>query len=132
WLSVAVWRAGDARARLPERPPPPPRLPPRRSAGSACAIRRLRGDEPVSFVLYDVPHLAGRPTADRPYADRRQLLEDLDLTGPAWQTAPSFPRSEAAGVRSAARAQGLPAVTARRLAAPYQAGRSPDWIRVEV
>ena len=82
------------------------------------------------FVLYDVLHLDGRPTVDRPYTERRALLEELALNGAAWQTAPSFPRSEVAAVRAAGRAQGLPAVVAKRRSAPYRPGRSPDWVSV--
>jgi bifunctional non-homologous end joining protein LigD len=101
-----------------------------RSGPSESVVRRLRRDHPVVFVLYDVLHLDGRPTVDLPYTERRALLAGLELNGAAWQTAPSFPRSEAAAVRAAGREQGLPAVLARRLAAPYRAGRSPDWISV--
>jgi len=115
-----------------DRRPDPARLARRLEADSESVIRRLRRDEPVIYVLYDVLHLDGRPTTDSPYAERRALLEDLGLNGSAWQTAPSFPRSEAAAVRAAAREQGLAGVVAKRLAAPYRTGRSPDWVFVPV
>jgi len=111
------------------RPDPAP-LARRMETDSESVIRRLRRDEPVIFVLYDVLHLDGRPTVDRPYAERRALLEELRLDGASWQTAPSFPRSEAAAVREAGRTQGLPAVLAKRVTAAYRAGRSPDWVLV--
>jgi bifunctional non-homologous end joining protein LigD len=130
--SRAVVLDGELIALGPDRRPDPARLARRAEEDSESAIRRLRRDEPVIYVLYDVLHLDGHPTADRPYAERRALLEDLGLHGAAWQIAPSFPRSEAAAVRVAAREQGLPAVLAKRLAAPYQPGRSADWISVPV
>src|SRR5215470_17671407 len=110
--------------------PDPARLARRLEAGSDSAVRRLRRDEPVIFVLYDLLHLDGRSTVDRPYAERRRELASLSLDGAGWQTAPSFPRAEAPAVRAAARGQGLPAITARRLAAPCTPGRSPDWVSV--
>ena len=106
------------------------RLGRRAEAESDSVIRRLRRDEPVIFVLYDLLYLDGHTTAGLPYAERRGLLESLALDGPAWQTAPAFPRDQAAAVREAARAQGLPSIVAKRLAAAYQPGRQPDWVAV--
>jgi bifunctional non-homologous end joining protein LigD len=121
---------GELVALGPDGRPDPARLARRVEATSESVIRRLRRDEPVIFVLYDVLHLDGRPTTDLPYAERRGLLTDLDLAGPAWQTAPSFPRTEAAAVRTAARQRGLPAVVAKRLDSPYHPGRSPNWLAI--
>jgi bifunctional non-homologous end joining protein LigD len=118
--------------------PDPARLARRTEAGAGkgsraeSAIRRLRRDEPVILVLYDLLHLDGHPTVDLPYSRRRALLAELALDGAGWQTAPCFARSEASAVRAAGRARGLPAVVARRLDAGYRAGRSPDWIWVPI
>jgi bifunctional non-homologous end joining protein LigD len=95
---------------------------------SESVLRRLRRDEPALLVLYDVLHLGGHATVDLPYAERRARLEELALDGAAWQTAPSFPAAQAADVRAAARAQGLPSIVAKRVKAPYRPGRHPDWI----
>jgi bifunctional non-homologous end joining protein LigD len=108
------------------------RLGRRAEAESESVIRRLRRDEPAVFVLYDVLHLDGRTTIDLPYSDRRGLLEELALNGPAWQTAPTFPAGEATAVRAAARTQGLPAIVAKRVSSPYRPGRQPDWVAVTV
>jgi bifunctional non-homologous end joining protein LigD len=128
--SRAVVLDGELVALGAGRRPDPARLAHRLDAESDSAVRRLRRDEPVIFVLYDLLHLDGRSTTDRPYAERRRGLESLGLDGAGWQTAPSFHRAEAPAVRAAARDQGLPAVTARRLAAAYTPGRSPDWVSV--
>jgi bifunctional non-homologous end joining protein LigD len=115
-----------------DRRPDLARLGRRAEAESESVIRRLRRDEPAVFVLYDLLHLDGRPTADLPYSSRRALLEDLGLNGPAWQTAPSFPAGEATAVRAAARTQGLPSIVAKRASSPYRPGRHPDWLAVPV
>lgn len=37
-------------------------------------------------MLFDVVHLGGRLLTKLPYAERRGLLENLGLAGPAWST----------------------------------------------
>jgi bifunctional non-homologous end joining protein LigD len=113
-----------------EQRPDTARLGRRAEAESDSVIRRLRRDEPVIFVLYDLLYMDGRPTVDLPYAERRGLLESLSLNGPAWQTAPAFPRDQTTAVRQAARSQGLPSVVAKRVTAAYRPGRQPDWLAV--
>ena len=76
--------------------------------------------------------LEGHPAVDRPYAERRRLLESLGLAGPAWQVPGSHPGAGPA-LLAAAAAQGLPGVVAKRLTSPYRAGPAPeDWILVPV
>lgn len=99
----------------------------RRDAGGSRSAQRRN---PVTYVAFDVLHLDGRPTADRSYAERRRLLDSLDLRGPYWQAAPWF-EGDGDAVARAARDQGMPGVVAKRLDAPYRpARRSMSWIEV--
>ncbi|NUP47711.1 MAG: DNA ligase [Catenulispora sp.] len=94
---------------------------------------RLSRTNPASYLIFDLLHLDGRSTLDLPYADRRELLESLELAGPHWQTPPAFPDTPVADVLAAARAAGLEGVVAKRLDSPYRPGlRSPDWRKVKI
>jgi bifunctional non-homologous end joining protein LigD len=39
---------------------------------------------PVTFVAFDLLHLDGQDLTSRPLVERKQLLDDLQLVGPAW------------------------------------------------
>jgi bifunctional non-homologous end joining protein LigD len=83
-------------------------------------------DGPV-FLAFDLLWLDGRPTTDLPYADRRDLLEGLDLNGPRWQSPPYFPGSGRLALDTA-REQGLGGVVAKRLDSVYEPGAvSRNW-----
>jgi bifunctional non-homologous end joining protein LigD len=99
--------------------------------GSEAA--RLARSHPATYLIFDLLHLDGRSTLDLSYLDRRELLETLELSGPNWQTSPSFPDTPVADVLAAARAAGLEGVVAKRLDAPYRPGtRSPAWRKVKL
>lgn len=96
--------------------------------------RRLAGrgpsPPPALLQVFDVLHLDGRSTRALPYRERRALLEELALDGPAWRTPASLvlERSDAfvAGVAQL----GLEGVVAKRLDSRYTPGRrSPSWIK---
>jgi len=94
------------------------------------AITRAAQSDPAVFMTFDLVWLEGHSTGDRTYAERRRLLHELELKGPAWQTTPS-PDGEGAAMLQAALAQGLRGVVAKRLTSTYRPGaRSPDWIVV--
>jgi bifunctional non-homologous end joining protein LigD len=52
----------------------------RRLAGSA------RNPQAAMLQVFDVLHLDGCSTRGLPYRDRRSLLDELSLEGPAWRT----------------------------------------------
>lgn len=84
------------------------------------------GASPV-YLLFDLLWLDGVSTVVLPYRQRRQLLEDLALAGPHWQTPPYFPGTGRDALR-ASREQGLPGVVAKLMDSPYRPGeRSADW-----
>ncbi|HZE31780.1 MAG TPA: DNA polymerase ligase N-terminal domain-containing protein [Actinoallomurus sp.] len=80
------------------------------------------GDE--TYMIFDLLYLDGRALFDEPYERRRELLGELELSGPRWQTAPSF--DDGGAVREAAREQGLRGIVAKRLDAPYDQAKA-DW-----
>jgi bifunctional non-homologous end joining protein LigD len=66
-----------------------------------------------------------------PQERRRQLLEELALSGTAWQT-PAVHRGDGAALLAATAEQGLEGLVAKRLDAPYEPGRrSTAWVKVK-
>jgi bifunctional non-homologous end joining protein LigD len=92
-------------------------------------IRRLAAELPVVFVIFDVLWLDGHSTMTLPYVERRRLLADLDLAGPAWQT-PPHEVGDGSATLAVAEQFGLEGVVAKRLDSPYEPGRrSRSWLK---
>ena len=86
---------------------------------------------PVTYVIFDLLYLDGETLFERPYEERRELLEALELDGESWQT-PAYHRGDGAALLEASRRQGLEGIVAKRLASPYRPGRrSRDWLKVK-
>ena len=86
---------------------------------------------PVRFYLFDLLHLDGTDLMPLPYAQRRDALQRLDLTGDAVDTPPYWTGDAGPALIAAAGELGLQGVVAKRLASTYQPGRrSPAWIKV--
>jgi bifunctional non-homologous end joining protein LigD len=102
----------------------------RLAAASDSTIRRLSRDQPVAAVLFDVLWLEGHSVLDRPWTERRSLLESIALDGPAWRT-PSAHLGDGAALVAAGRDQGVPGIIAKRLDSTYQPGKaSRDWVDI--
>ena len=98
---------------------------------SSSEVRRRMRDVPVTYVIFDVLHLDGETLFERPYEERRELLESLELDGESWQT-PAYHRGEGAALLDASARQGLEGIVAKRLASPYRPGkRGRDWLKVK-
>ena len=69
------------------------RLQSRMHLASDSAVRRRMRDTPVTYVIFDLLYLDGHSTLPLAYEDRRTLLEQLELEGPAWRT-PAYHRGE--------------------------------------
>ncbi|MGH3731292.1 MAG: DNA polymerase ligase N-terminal domain-containing protein, partial [Micromonosporaceae bacterium] len=91
----------------------------RSAVTDAARARRLVRRRPVSYLVYDLLYLDGRSTADRGYAERRRLLDQLDIDGERWQVPPYFP-DDGTAVRQASRDQRLSGVVAKKLDSPYR------------
>jgi bifunctional non-homologous end joining protein LigD len=106
-------------------------LQPRMHVASDSVARRLAQERPVVIMLFDLLWLDGHSTTALPYRDRRQLLDQLALSGLTWQTPPSTVGNGAAVLQTATDL-GLEGVVAKRLDSPYLPGRRSDaWRKVK-
>jgi bifunctional non-homologous end joining protein LigD len=107
------------------------RLQARMHLASDSVIRRRSRDVPVTYMVFDLLYLEGRPTMELAYEQRRELLEALELEGPNWQT-PSYHRGEGKALLGASRERGLEGIVAKRLDSAYLPGlRSKAWLKVK-
>jgi bifunctional non-homologous end joining protein LigD len=98
---------------------------------SEAAVRRRTNDTPVTYVLFDLLFLDGRDLTDLPYTERRSLLDELALQGPAWQT-PASHRGDGEALLELTAQRGLEGVVAKRLDSRYLPGRrSSAWRKVK-
>lgn len=94
---------------------------------------RLTRQIPVVFYAFDILAYGQHPLIGRPYAERRALLEELELDDGAVRVPPAFFDSDPADVYATALEQSLEGVVCKRLDSVYQPGRrSPSWIKVPV
>ncbi|HVK20027.1 MAG TPA: non-homologous end-joining DNA ligase, partial [Actinokineospora sp.] len=92
--------------------------------------RRLATEIPVTYIVFDVLHLDGKPCVSLTYDKRRELLDGLDLRGTHWNTSPSF-AGDGPAVLETAREQSLEGVVAKRLTSRYFPGRrSGEWLKI--
>ena len=107
------------------------RLQGRMHLASDGAVRRRMAECPVAYMIFDLLYLDGHPTLALGYRERRELLEQLALSGPHWQT-PAYHRGEGAALLAASWERGLEGIIAKRLDSPYEPGRrSSAWIKVK-
>ena len=94
---------------------------------TAAAVRT----KPVRFYLFDLLYLDGTDLTPMPYVDRREALQQLQVTGDPVDTPPYWTGDAGPALLDAARELGLEGVMAKQLGSPYQPGRrSPAWIKV--
>jgi bifunctional non-homologous end joining protein LigD len=107
------------------------RMQQRMHLASDSAVRRRMRDLPVTYMIFDLLYLDGHHTLALPYEQRRELLEALDLSGPAWRT-PAYQRGEGTALLDATRRMGVEGIVAKRLDSSYEAGRrSSAWVKVK-
>lgn len=106
------------------------RLQSRMNAGSEAAIRRAARGAPVTYVVFDLLHRDGRSLLDLPYEERRALLDELELGGPAWRV-PAYHRGNGEALLAATREHGLEGIVSKRLDSRYEPGRRTGaWIKL--
>jgi bifunctional non-homologous end joining protein LigD len=107
------------------------RLQSRMHLASDSAVRRRMRDIPATYVIFDLLYLDGHTTMGLSYEERRELLEGLELEGPAWRT-PAYHRGEGKALLAATRELGIEGIVAKKLDCPYQPGaRASHWIKVK-
>jgi bifunctional non-homologous end joining protein LigD len=83
-------------------------------------------------VLFDLLWLDGHPLTAEPWRDRRRLLDELALEGPAWTT-PSAYVGDPAPIIEAASKSGVAQLIAKRVDSPYdQSAEPPPWRTFDV
>ncbi|HEY0933843.1 MAG TPA: non-homologous end-joining DNA ligase, partial [Trebonia sp.] len=96
--------------------------------GVASPGEKLRHDFPVYYYVFDVLYADGRDTRSRPLTERKELLaRAVDFQDPLRFTGHRERDGEAFS-RQACR-DGWEGLVAKRADAPYQAGRSRDWLK---
>ena len=107
------------------------RLQRRMHVSNERAVRRLMGEVPVVYVIFDLLWLEGHSTLELPYRERRKLLDELGPQGPSWQT-PAAHEGGGTALLDATRNLGLEGVVAKRLDSTYEPGRrSRAWLKVK-
>jgi bifunctional non-homologous end joining protein LigD len=96
-------------------------------------VRRLMGEVPIAYVLFDVLWVDGRTTMGLPYTERRAVLDELvPEPGPCWKVStPHY--GEGAALLAAAEQQGLEGVVAKLASSIYEPGkRSRNWVKIKL
>jgi bifunctional non-homologous end joining protein LigD len=95
------------------------------------SMRRRAHRVPLSFAAFDLLWIDGHEVVALPYADRRRLLEQLGLDGPA-TVVPRWTGEDAAALLDACEQHDVEGLVLKRCDAPYQPGRrSTTWRKVK-
>lgn len=92
--------------------------------------RSLVRDVSAVYLAFDLLDLDGRSLQPASYRERRGRLEELELSGPAWQVPAAHPDPAALFALSTQR--GLEGVVCKLLSSPYRPGRrSGEWRKIK-
>jgi bifunctional non-homologous end joining protein LigD len=98
---------------------------------SESVVKRRMKAAPVVYAIFDVLYLNGHSTMSLPYRQRRQLLTDLRLEGPAWRV-PGYHEGDGRALLEATKAQGIEGLVAKELESRYEPGRrTRTWLKVK-
>lgn len=103
----------------------------RMHVAARAQAKRHAAATPVTYVIFDLLWLDGHSLMALSYAERRELLAALKLTGASWRT-PEHVLGGGAELLRASAEQGLEGILAKRLDSAYQPGlRSGSWVKVK-
>lgn len=86
---------------------------------------------PINYIIFDLLHLDNDSLLEKPYYERRAILDRLGLEGSYWQT-PAFKTGEGTAILAASRKLGLEGIIAKRLNSIYQPGKRSDaWLKIK-
>ena len=135
WERVLAFNAvldGEVVTFTPEGRPSFERLQHRMNIRDEHMARRMSGEMPVSYVVFDLLAVDGEELIALPLADRLRRLDEILVPGGP------IMRNETLGSRGttvfgAVADAGLEGIVGKRLAAPYRPGRrSNDWVKIKV
>jgi len=108
-----------------------PLLQQRMGLTSPSVIRKKMLETPVTYIIFDILHFNQKSLIDLPYAQRRQILEKLNLAGTNWQT-PAYQQGSGREILTAVSALKLEGIVAKRSTSSYTPGkRSEDWLKIK-
>lgn len=93
-------------------------------------IARAATKFPVVYYAFDLLSLGRRDLKPRPLAERKAQLAKLDWRDP-WRYADDV-AGDGVGLFRQAQAHGLEGIVAKRADAPYQPGRSRQWLKFKI
>lgn len=103
----------------------------RRFTSQRPSAKDLKND-PVEFIAFDLLWLDGESLMDRPWEERRALLDRHLVPAKHVQLSVVFPASEGAALFQAAAQKGLEGVVAKKRASMYRPGRrTKDWLKMK-
>jgi bifunctional non-homologous end joining protein LigD len=83
---------------------------------------------PVTFVAFDLLRVDGTDVMQRPFAERRAVLEEVVVSGPGWALSETFEDGQA--LYAAVCDHGLEGVVAKRRSSRYGSGER-GWIKLK-
>ena len=102
----------------------------RMHVGDPHAVRAHATATPILYAIFDVLFVDGESVMERPWTERRAVLEDIVAPGDRWRVPATH--EDGAALADASRAQGLEGIVAKRTTSLYVPGRrSPDWVKVK-
>jgi bifunctional non-homologous end joining protein LigD len=97
----------------------------------AAEVERVRRTVPVTYLIFDVLSLDGELLLDRPYDERRLILQDLHIAGEHCLV-PGQLHGDPAQVLARTKADGWEGMIAKKSDSVYLPGkRSKAWIKVK-
>ena len=88
---------------------------------SGPAVQRVRQDVPVTYLIFDVLTLDGEPLLDKPYDERREVLDAL--RSPGHCRVPEQLHGKPADVFARTKADGWEGMIAKKSDSPYLPGK---------
>ena len=86
---------------------------------------------PIVFMIFDLLYLGDRNLMTLPYAERRRLLEELDLQSDHWQV-PGYHSGQGEQMLRAATENQLEGIIAKKLDGIYEPGRRTGaWLKIK-
>jgi bifunctional non-homologous end joining protein LigD len=90
--------------------------------------RHAADGQPVTFFVFDVLQLDGRELSNKPWLDRRAILDGLDLATPTGGAArPTLWTEGGTAMFEATRSVRAEGTVSKRTDSPYRPGRSLHW-----
>ncbi|MPM40850.1 Multifunctional non-homologous end joining DNA repair protein LigD [bioreactor metagenome] len=103
----------------------------RMGLSSPQVIKNKMNQVPVTYIIFDVLQHGNNVLLNNSFIDRRQVLANLKLSGPFWQTS-THSIGNGASFLAVSRQLGLEGIIAKRLNSLYLPGkRTDDWLKIK-